>query len=188
MKHEVFRFDPGRRDDFFHLHGDSPDCGLCFCVAWHVPTWEGWGNRTAAQNRRLREELLDRGEYDGYLLYADGRPAAWCQAGPRDRLKKLTAQFGLAPDRSAWALTCFLVAPEFRRRGVCTHLLDAVLADLRTREGVVRVEAFPKRGAGLDAGELWNGPESIFEAAGFEIFVDDPRRPVYALSLNPRGD
>lgn len=150
-------------------------------MAWWVPSWEGWGERTAEENRALREQLLARGEYDGYLLYDGGDPIAWCQVGRRDRLEKLVRQFGLEPDRDAWAITCFEVARERRRQGVASLLLRRVLEDLRARR-VTRVQAFPRRGSELAAGELWTGPESMFRRAGFAVVRDDPDRPVLELA------
>lgn len=182
MQTAIHRFDPGRRADFFRLHSEANDAGWCFCAAWWVGSWAGFGERTMAENRALRESLLDRGEYDGYLLYADGVPVGWCQAGPRDRLSKLTRQFGLEPDPTTWAITCFLIAPAYRRQGLAARLLEGVLADLGTR-GVRRVEAFPRRGPDQDALDLWNGPESLFQRAGFQVVRDDPVRPILALGL-----
>ena len=182
MQTTIHRFDPARRADFFHLHATAHETGSCFCAAWWVETWQGWGDRTAAQNRAVREALLDRGEYDGYLLYADGVVAGWCQVGPRDRLVKLAAQFGLDPDPGTWAITCFLIAPAQRGQGLAGTLLQGVLADLRAR-GVARVEAFPKRGPDLDALDLWNGPEGLFLDAGFRVVQEDPVRPVLGLDL-----
>src|SRR6266542_4383656 len=109
MSVQVVRFEPGRRADFLVLHGDANDAGWCCCVAWWVPTWAGWGERTAEENGSLCEELLARGEYDGYLVYAGGVLVGWCQAGLCDRLDKLTRQFGLALDPHIWAIICFLV-------------------------------------------------------------------------------
>jgi GNAT superfamily N-acetyltransferase len=180
MRTEVRRFGAALREDFYHLHSEANDAGWCFCVAWWVPTWVGWGDRGAEQNRQLRDALCDQGEYDGYLLYVDGAPAGWCQAGPRDRLAKLAQQFDLAPDPAAWAITCFQIASTHRRQGLASFLLGEVLRDLRGR-GVRRVEAFPKRGPDLEADDLWNGPESMFRSAGFAIVRDDPRRPVLAI-------
>jgi ribosomal protein S18 acetylase RimI-like enzyme len=180
MRKEVRRFEAALRNDFYRLHSDANDAGLCFCVAWWVPTWDGWGERSAAENRQLRESLCARGEYDGYLLYVDDAPAGWCQAGLRDRLAKLAQQFALAPDPATWAITCFQIAPAYRRQGLAAFLLGEVLSDLRMR-GVRRVEAFPKRGADLDADDLWNGPETMFRAAGFSVVRDDLRRPVLAI-------
>src|SRR5262245_36045641 len=93
--------------DFFALHCEMYGESWCNCVAWHVPTWDGWGQRTAEQNLHLRQDLFARGEYDGYLLYDDGNPVAWCQCGPRDRLSKLTATYALESAAEIWAVTCF---------------------------------------------------------------------------------
>jgi GNAT superfamily N-acetyltransferase len=182
MNIQVFRFDASRRADFFRLHSDENGCGWCYCVAWWVPTWQGWGERTAAENRILRDALCDSGEYDGYLLYVDGVPAAWCQVGPRDRLEKLARQFQLAPDPAAWAITCFLVAPRYRRTGLAARLLQEVLEDLH-RQNVRSVEAFPRRGDKLDEDDLWNGPEAMFLNAGFIVVRQDPTRPILALQF-----
>jgi ribosomal protein S18 acetylase RimI-like enzyme len=182
MPYTVHRFEEARRADFFRLHSAASGAGWCFCAAWWVETWAGWGDRTAAKNRAVRDGLLDRGEYDGYLLYEEADPVGWCQVGPRDRLTKLTRQFALTPDPAVWAITCFLIAPAYRGQGLAAQLLDAVLADLRDR-GVRRVEAFPKRGADLDTLDLWNGPEAMFRQAGFAVVQDDPTRPVLALDL-----
>ena len=46
-----------------------------------------------------------------------------------------------------------------------------------------RVEAFPKRGEGLDPGDLWNGPEALLRRAGFTVAREDPVRPVLAMDL-----
>ncbi len=179
---EVVRFDPSRRGDFFRLHGAANGCGWCFCVAWWVPTWDGWGERTAVENRRLREELFDRGEHDGYLLYSGGVPAGWCQAGPRDRLAKLVRQFARPADPEAWAITCFQIAPAHRRQGLAGYLLAEVLADLKQR-GARRVEAYPKRAAEFDPLEMWTGPESLYAKAGFRVLADHARGPVLGLEL-----
>lgn len=177
--------DRSRVADFFALHG-APPFEWCHCVAWEVPTWEGWGERTAEENRALRQELFASGRFDGYLLYADHRPVGWCQCGPRDHWPKLARQFELAPSPGTFAVTCFCMRPGVRRRGYAHALLAAVLEDLRKR-GVRRVEAFPRRGAHED-GEVWTGPMGLFERAGFQVVKDDPRRPVLALELSPPGE
>jgi GNAT superfamily N-acetyltransferase len=170
------------RAAFFALHSEANGCGWCRCVAWWVESWDGWGERTAEENTCLREALFDRGQYDGYLAFAGERAVGWCQVGPRDRLEKLVGQFGLTRDPDVYAVTCFLVAPSHRRQGLTRRLLASVLDDLRTR-GVQRVEAFPKRGDDLEAGELWTGPRAVFEAAGFQVVSEHERGPVLSKSL-----
>jgi GNAT superfamily N-acetyltransferase len=182
MQISIHRFSAEEEQAFWSIHNEGHGSGWCACAAWWVPTWEGWGERTAEQNRSLRRSLIDQGEYDGYILYFDDLPVGWCQVGQRDRLTKLVVQFELVPDAGTWAITCFLILPEWRGHRLAKKLLAGVLDDLAKR-GVTRVEAYPKRGPGLDAQDLWNGPESIYLRAGFSVVRDDPHRPVLALEL-----
>lgn len=183
MNLEVKRFHKALVDDFYRLHGAGNNAGWCFCVAWWVDGWNDWSGRTAAQNRRRRDRLLDSGEYDGYLLFLDKEPVGWCQVGPRDRLAKLTAQFDLNPDPETWAITCFLIKPGHRRSGLAGILLHNILHDLKKR-GIKRVEAYPKRGIQLADLDLWNGPEQLYLRAGFSVVSDSSSRPVLGLELS----
>lgn len=178
MEVAVHKLTRERLADFYQIHRPENGEGWCNCVAWWVPSWDGWGDRTAEGNRKLRDNLFDDGHYDGYLLYVDGSPVAWCQRGPRDRLQKLRRQYDLPEDDSIWAVTCFVVIPAFRGKGLTHLLLKEVLADLK-RNGIKRVQAFPKCGAGLEPGAVWTGPESVFVNAGFKVERDHPEHPIY---------
>lgn len=182
---DVRRLDAARERDFWAVQSSEHGCGWCACVAWWVPTWDGFGERTAEENRGLRAELFQRGEFDGYLAYERGQPIGWCQVGPRDRLPKLVRQFALAPDPACFAITCFLVLPHARRRGVARAMLAHVLDDLRAR-GVARVEAYPRAEATADPLDLWTGPLGLYEEAGFRAREPAAARPVLALDLVPR--
>jgi len=179
---EVKRITEASEADFYTIHCESHGADWCFCVAWWLPTWDGFSERSAAENRRLRDDLFAAGEYDGYLLYVDGTALGWCQVGPRDRLEKLCKQYRLAPDAAAWAISCFLIAPSLRGQGLSHQFLDDVLNDLRQR-GADYVQAFPKRLAEFDVGEVWRGPEAIYARAGFTLERDDPRSPIYRKDL-----
>ena len=184
-KVKVVRMTADRVDDFFKLHSIDYGCGWCFCVAWWTPSWQGWGERTAEENFEFRMELFNRGEYDGYLAYIDGEPIGWCQVGRRGRLQKLMDQFELTEEPEApeiWSITCFLVSPDWRRKKVATSMLTQVLKDLKKR-GVEQVEAYPKRGDDLDDLDLWNGAETMFLEAGFEVIREDDQRPILRKSL-----
>jgi len=130
------------------------------------------------ENRELREELFQKDQYDGYLLYVDDRPAGWCQCGQRDRLKKLVRQYGLAPDERIWAITCLVLLPEYRGKRLAHRMISGVVRDLE-EHGISHVQAFPKREKNLSPGEVWTGPEAVFKKAGFEIELDHTERPVY---------
>jgi GNAT superfamily N-acetyltransferase len=168
--------------DFRRLHSDVNGAGWCSCVAWWVPTWDGWGERSAEQNAALRDDLCRRGEYDGLLAFEGEQPVGWTQVGPRDRLAKLVAQLELAPDPGVWAVTCFLVAPSHRGRGVGRALLAASVEVARAA-GATRLEAYPRAGDG-EASEQWTGPMPLFERAGFALWRPGDPRAVMSLALH----
>ncbi|MDH5333462.1 MAG: GNAT family N-acetyltransferase [Thermoleophilia bacterium] len=178
----VERFRPQLRETYGRLHSERNGAGWCHCVAWWVPTWDGWGERTAAENAGLRGALCDRGEYDGLLALVGDEPAGWCQLGPRDRLAKLVAQLALEPDGAAWAVTCFLVVPAWRRRGVATALL-ARAVEVARDEGATHLEGYPRDGGRLADGEAWTGTTSLFASAGFACVRESGPRSVYRLRL-----
>jgi GNAT superfamily N-acetyltransferase len=177
----IEHFGPGRLADFDAVHSDANDAGWCRCVAWWVPTWDGWGDRSAAENAALRRSLCERGEYDGLLAYDGDEPVGWCQVGRRDRLAKLVRELALEPDPAVWAVTCFLVPERRRRQGIAASLLQGAIA--RAREArAARLEAYPRSGSG-EPGALWTGPVDLFRAAGFEVVRVGSPRSVLALEL-----
>jgi GNAT superfamily N-acetyltransferase len=73
-------------------------------------------------------------------------------------------------DAGVWAVTCFVVRVGFRRRGVAGALLAGAV-DLARAAGARVVEAYPVDTAGekVSSADLYHGPLSAFEAAGFEV-------------------
>lgn len=182
MKKSVVKIDSLRWGDFFELHCKENGMDFCYCTAWWVPTWEEFQKRRPEENKKQRDELFASGENDGYLLYIDDKVAGWCQAGPRDRLEKLTRQYDLAADQGSWAVTCFFIKAEFRRQGLASYMLKEVLSGLK-KLGAKRVEAFPKRGQPFDEMEEWTGPEEMYLGAGFKVVRNHPKRPVLAIEF-----
>jgi GNAT superfamily N-acetyltransferase len=181
VAYRVERFGPETRADFRRLHSDANGAGWCRCVAWWVPTWDGWSERSAEENATLREELCEAGEYDGLLAFDGDEPVGWCQVGRRDRLEKLVRQLRLEPDPDAWAVSCFLVAPAQRRRGIAAALLDGAIASARDA-GAARFEGYPRQSAD-EPGENWTGPQRIFERRGFRPLGQVAGRTIHVLEL-----
>jgi GNAT superfamily N-acetyltransferase len=170
------------RSDFFKVlaMGEFGDC--CFCVFWWQTSLVGWGDRTCEQNRQFRDGLFSQHVYDGYLLYIDDVPQGWCQSGLRDQWPTLLKNYALTPDENVWAITCFVLNPEWTGKGVAHLFLHEVLTALK-QQGVARVQAFPHLGRDLKNDEVWPGPVSIYEKAGFVTVKADERRPILELSL-----
>ncbi len=74
------------------------------------------------------------------------------------------------------------MATEYRKKKLSIPLLKAVVADLKLRK-IKTVLAIPKIKESLDDGEAWNGPQSLFERAGFKAGEQIDDRRVYFLQF-----
>jgi GNAT superfamily N-acetyltransferase len=83
-----------------------------------------------------------------------------------------------------WFVSCFVVRVGHRRSGAATALLTGAIDHAR-RHGARVIEAFPvAAGPGTSSAELYHGPLSVFEKAGFDV-VDRPfgHRAIVRLAL-----
>jgi GNAT superfamily N-acetyltransferase len=179
----VVPLSPAHEPAFLRLHDERNDAGWCRCVAWHVLTWNGWGERTAEENLATRCALHEQGAHDGLLAFDEaGEPVGWVQLGQRDRLPKLVAQLGLPPDPDVWAVTCFLVAPTHRRQGIATRLLRAAVDHARDA-GASRLEGYPRKGGALVDDDAWTGTEALYAGVGFSTIDTGGERLVCSQNL-----
>ena len=118
------------------------------------------------------------------VLLRDGDAVAYSQFGPlsayprAQRLRDLYPQLPEAPLPAV--ITCIATTADARREGHAKRLVEAVCDDLATR-GFAAVEAYPQRGAPLDATSAAT-PEFWLDV-GFAIAVDDERYPVVRREL-----
>jgi len=144
----------------------NPDWASCYCLEPHLPAMpelpeRAWRDTRAAVVGRLR------GGTFGYLAYVEGRPVGWVNASIRSDYALFgRVEPGGPEPRSVIGVSCFVVAPPFRRHGVASALLDRVIADASPR-GASWVECYPhNEPKDNDAGHF-RGPRSMYEARGF---------------------
>lgn len=170
------------REDFYKVHRAGEYGDFCLCGFWWYTGQKDWNERTEEDGRAQREDLLSRRISDGYLLYLEGEPVGWCQVYPRDHLPRLVDTYHFKADDSVWCISCFLLIPQVRGKGLAHVFLAKVLGELR-KMGVKTVQTFPLSKEGACAEDNWTGPEAIFRQAGFVKIMDHPRRPVWEISL-----
>ena len=173
---EIHRVTADRIDDwlaFFDCDAfpDYPIFGSCYCTEPHVldpknfdPSQEphSWKD-----NRALMERLLREGGCFGYLAYVDGRAAGWVNASMRKDYALFRRGDGAdPPDEQVVGVSCFVIAPPYRRHGIAGQLLDRAVADADDR-GATVVEAYPFNDARSEDARNFRGPRSFYEAHGF---------------------
>ncbi len=167
---------------FFDREGftDNPAWASCYCMYYRFGGEQaGWQQRRAAENRADAAGLIATGGQSGFLAFVDGQPAGWLNAGRRDGYRGLPE----APDADGpeAAVTCFVIAPPYRRHGIARALLDAAVDRFRA-EGYRRLLAYPALDAD-SAAAMYHGPLALYELAGFARLGEHGRQAILAKAL-----
>jgi len=163
-----------RIDDWLQLFdhdgfAGNPDWASCYCLFPHEPPSPDMPERLWTDSRSRMVERLSGGTTFGYLAYVDGRVAGWVNASSRadyaDFLRILEP--GAPEPESAIGVSCFVIAPPYRRHGAAAALRDRVVSAASAR-GASWVEGYPRNDPeDSDAGHF-TGPRSLYDARGFE--------------------
>jgi GNAT superfamily N-acetyltransferase len=182
----VERLTPARRDDFLaffdHERGpafaDNSGWAKCYCHFYHVPKPIAWNSLDADANRTAMTARIEAAEMEGFLAYSKRDVVGWLNAQPYSKLPHCAARMGIAAPRLpvaphvAAAVVCFVVAPEWRRRGVARALLEGALESFAKR-GIRLVDAFPfNAGTSTMPADHYHGPVSLFRDAGFDVLSE----------------
>lgn len=154
---------------------DHQDWAFCYCLEGHLDreTNEKW--TTPEERREKAVELIRTGGMKGYLAYAGDNVIGWCNVNDRENYRYLTEMFRESgyqteeADKKVKAVYCFLIAPQYRGKGVAQRLLDRVCEDA-VREGYVCVEGYPFADEKFEF--QYHGTAKMYERCGFAEVAD----------------
>ncbi len=170
----------------------------CYCRFWHFTgTNNGWLEKCATapeENRAELEASLRSGDGEARGVVALDETSAivgWLKVAPLSVMKKAYDRRlyrnlpCFAGDREGvFAIGCALVHPAHRKKGVAQLLVDGAVR-LAPAWGARSLEAFPRRpSAAVSDEELFAGPVSVFERAGFVEVHDFAPYPVLRRALS----
>lgn len=186
MNIEIKRLSPELTDDYLDYFdniafADNPEWSGCYCVWFH------WNDMLEAQckldtavggtcfKRDLAIKYIQNGILQGYLAYVDGSVVGWCNANDRNSFDRLSRE--KRPEiwenadcsEKIKSIVCFSIAPDMRRKGIASELLNRVCMDALA-EGYSYVEAYPETGE-INS-HSYHGPFIIYEKYGFSIYKD----------------
>lgn len=184
MEIEIKRLIPELVNDYIEFFdhvafADNEEWAGCYCVWYHTneatdaerKEYEARGGKN--YNRMLAIRMIKEGSLKGYLAYADGAVAGWCNANDKTSYSCLTR----AKSPELWSeeddalkiklIVCYTIAPDMRRNGIATQLLEQVCQDA-AEEGYDCVEAIPGNSK-TDVHRNYHGPRSLYEKSEFSL-------------------
>jgi GNAT superfamily N-acetyltransferase len=131
-------------------------------------------------------DRLNGGTTYGYLAYVDEKPAGWVNASPRSEYELYREVDPDGPDpATVIGVSCFVIAPPYRRHGLAATLLDRVIEDAGDR-GAHWIEGYPRNEPKPDDASHFRGPRQIYDARGFEPVEVRERDTVMRLAVGKR--
>ncbi|MEC9346757.1 MAG: GNAT family N-acetyltransferase [Pseudomonadota bacterium] len=179
---------PDRQAAFEALMGPRGGAEGCWCMTWRLRARDYRAGKGMANRDAFRRIVAD-GPPPGVLAMDGGMAVGWCAVAPRPVYVRLEASRILEPvdDRPVWSVSCFLVAKDWRGRGVGVRLLEGAAGLVRGLGGTV-LEGYPVEpadGVRFPAAFAWTGYAATFRDAGFtEVARRSPTRPIMRLELD----
>ena len=179
MNIEIRKLTPELAEDYARFFDDtSHDVNIderkCYCVTWrsddsYVGNGDHWyPTREERRNRAI--QFVKNGSIKGYLAFHGDKIVGWCNAN--DDCKGCVNYL-----RDYWpidkhpvgikikSIFCFVIAPEAKRMGVATKLLECICQDAAA-DGFDSVEAYAYDKF-TDVAHDFRGPLSMYEKCGF---------------------
>ncbi|SDE29713.1 GNAT family N-acetyltransferase [Rhodospira trueperi] len=165
---------PDRFPDLEALFATGGEARDCWCMYWRV-TPKGWDAGSGETRRAAFRDRVAAGPPPGLLAYRGAEAVGWVQVTPRAEVPRFNRARSAKPSppdadlNSVWALSCFYLRKDARRRGLMTVLAREACA-FAARHGAAAVEAAPiTPRRPLMWGEGYVGIASALERAGFLV-------------------
>ena len=160
------------RDDYLFffdnmIHKENPEWSICYCYDYHF-----LGDISTCTRESNREAIIQRineGEQSGYLVFDNDKAVGWCSANNRSNYQRLLRDYNLEnnPDEKACSVVCFLIHPDYRRKGIARKILTTIIEDY-SNNGYDYIEAYPKKEA-LSCSGNFKGPLELYKKFEFEV-------------------
>lgn len=163
----------------------TPEWAACYCLEPHVRIPDADSDPEAPSWTENRSDMMSRlegGESFGYLAFEGDRPVGWVNASKRSDYSLYSSVDPSGPPAdSVIGVSCFIVAPPYRRHSVAARLLDRVIEDAESR-GATWIEAYPFNSTAESDSGNFRGPQSMFIERGFETVTIRERDTVMRRS------
>ncbi len=176
---EIKKLSPELLNDFLFYFdnvafADHQDWSGCYCVEPHLrqAAEHELSKGTQSDCRQYAIDFINSGKLKGYLAYYDNEVAGWCNTNNKLNYEKILAREELHSDddsdKKIKSIMCFNVAPNQRRKGIASRLLQQLCDDAKN-EGFDLIEAYPYCGE-PNVYYYFSGPISMYEKHEFKVY------------------
>ena len=184
MDIEIRKLSPDLAEKYVHFfdttpHDDNIDEHKCYCVCWSNDDYEGKDFSTVEKRREYALQYVRGNNIEGYLAYKEDKIVGWCNANTKsDCLKCVSWRMfmnhvpieELDSGLKVKSVFCFVIAPEMRRKGIATILLERVCEDA-AKDGFDFVEAYPYKESSYRSTDF-GGYYEMYKKCGFFVFLE----------------
>lgn len=155
------------------LFGKSGAYWGCWCIYWRKSAKEF--DEMKVEKRKFELKLLSDQYRTGLIAFLGDEPVGWMGIGPKSKLERLVKSRVIksVDDHSVVSIVCFFVHKSFRKRGVSSALVKAIVK-MADKGGEV-LECYPidlKEGEIVDVNGAYVGTRELFAKFGFEKVRD----------------
>lgn len=172
MEFTIKRLCPELLEDYLFffdniVFSEHPDWSKCYCYSFHFTGRDEEWNRE--DNRAAVSKLIRKNKMRGYLVYSNSTPIGWCNVNNRQNYQRLMSIYKLDDNskEKIASIVCFLIHPNFRRKGIAKLLLEEIVQDYTMAE-YDYLEAYPGKDK-LSCEKNYKGHLSLYENNNFEI-------------------
>ena len=182
MNIEIRKLTPELAEDYVHFfditpHDENIDEHKCYCVCWcSAKDCVESEFSTREKRRNIALDFVKRGIIQGYVAYENEKIIGWCNANTKSdclqciswkRFMQAVKTDDVSSNIKVKSIYCFVIAPDFRRKGIATKLLEYVCEDA-ANDGFDYVEAYPNKEAKNLSSEFM-GYSEMYSKSGFNV-------------------
>lgn len=195
MTIEIRKLIPTLAEDYVHFFDTTPhDKNVvehkCYCVCWCNDDYEGNDFSTAEKRRECALQYIKGNNIQGYLAYSGDAIVGWCNANTKSDCLKCASWrkfMDYVPleesntDIKVKSIFCFVIAPEMKRKGIATQLMERVCKDA-FQDGFDVVEAYPHKESSYQSSDF-GGHFEMYKKSGFLVSLETERGLVMRKQL-----
>lgn len=154
------------------VFSEHPDWSKCYCYSFHFTGKDEEWNKTA--NREAVTKLIQENKMRGYMVYSNSTPIGWVNVNNRNNYERLTTIYKLDDNskEKIASIVCFLIHPDFRRKGIAKLLIAEIIQDYTMAE-YDYLEAYPGKDK-HSCEKNYKGHLNLYERNNFKTVNEHP--------------